>query len=307
MRKILAAALVLMICACSEAFEVPSRNITGSLRFELDEGLSAELCGIVRDINADGDIKDCVFTLFLVTAREDMMLSVSSDAVYSILGRKFPDYLGASVAGNASESEIIGEFPTPVWFVHRVPASYGELPKFSRMQFAFNGKSVTLRGQGTMKWEDWKNVNARSNELLELWAETYTELSAMYTEKQSVKPSAVKHDMKALEGSQIFRGHHYKVFYKMNDWFEAAVACQKIGGYLAIITDDDERSFIESILPVNTKDTSQIMNSREVFWTGDITDTSRPFKIVWRRKNGMSFTYTDTTNTAYAYICEWDY
>ena len=309
MKKMLAVMLVLMACACAEGvmlFEIPGRNTDNASTFELEDGLSVELCGIVRDLDAEGDIRECVFTLFLVTARDDMQLSVSSDAVYNILGRKFPDYLGASVAGNSASSEIIGGFPTPVWFVHRVPVSHGELPKFSRMKFTFNGQSVELRGKSSEKWEDWKKVNAPKNDLLAVWIETYPELSAMYTEKHEAMYTE-KHEVKDLEGTETFRGHHYKVLYMDSNWFEAAAICQKIGGHLLIINDAEERNFITTMLPVNEKSYNQVLTSSEFFWTGDISGYTIAFQVVWRGKDDINFSRRGINSIAYGYICEWDY
>ena len=184
MRKILVLVLVAVMCGSASGvmiFDMPgSRQTSSSEEFRLDGGLIVEFCGIVRDLDAEGEPRECVYTIFTVTAESDSQLTVKSEAVFDSLGRKFQDYIGASIAGNTDSSEIIADVPTPVYFVHKVPSGYKELPGFSRMRFTFNGQAVELRKKASMKWEDWKTKEAAGNEALEAWLETSPSASTMY-------------------------------------------------------------------------------------------------------------------------------
>lgn len=301
MRKLLAVLLILVMSSCAEGvmlFEVPGRNRSGTSTFELAGGLSVEFCGIVRDLEAEGDLRECVFTLFLVTVHEDMQLSVSSDAVYNVLGRKFPDYLGASVAGNADSSEIIAGFPTLVWFVHRVPVMHGELPRFSRMSFMFNGQSVELRGKSSEKWQDWKKDAAVKSEQLGLWAESCPDLSAMYPQK---------YDAGVLENSRVFNGHHYRVFTSQNKTCcEAEAACREMGGHLALIDPADPEKdksleFIYRIFP-----SYKSGQGTYIFWMGRAGDQCQCVLLVdGGRKELITGIQANTVTDGY--VCEWDY
>ncbi|MBQ7220492.1 MAG: C-type lectin domain-containing protein [Synergistaceae bacterium] len=303
MRRLLAVLLVLMVSASAEGFEVPGRVRTDDSSFGLDDGLSVEFCGIVRDPDAEGDIRECVFTLFLVRSREDMTLSVSSGTVYNVLGREFPDYLGASVAGNASVSEIVGGFPTLVWFVHRVPLSHGELPKFSRMPFTFNGQSVELRGKSAEKWSDWKKGAAEKSGELALWAENSPDLSSMYP---------AKYDAKFLADSQIFKGHHYKAFTSGMTWYEAAAACREMGGHLALInaSDREKGKFIQFLYELFFKNKPDDINPTYTFWMGKASKPASQCQCMlftWNGSKKELLIGIQANTVTDGFICEWDY
>lgn len=321
MRKVIVMIILLMLCAQAQGvmrFDVPTKNTAASSRFELEGGLTVEFCGIVRDLNAAGDVRECVFSLFMVTAEKDTRLDVKSEAVFDSFGRKFPGPVGVSIAGNGTPSEIIGEVPTLVWFVHRVPVSVRELPKFSRMKFWFNGKEVELRGESVQLWEEWTRTAGTRNEALAVWLEGKPELREMYTSMRNAPD---------LSNVAEFGGHHYKAYYERISWHAAKKKCEDLGGHLATITSAEENEFVLGILNPDRN---------ILYWLGGSDDETEG---QWQWVTGEAFTFTlwnsgepnggrresflqvttfwnnrwgwnDATpdeNSSNAYVCEWDY
>ena len=321
MKKILAVMLMLVMSACAEGvmiFDVPGRNRADDLRFELEGGLSVEFCGIVRDLNAEGDIRECVFSMFMVTSEKDTQLNVRSDAVYDSFGRKFPGPVGVCIAGNGTPSEIIADVPTLVWAAHRVPVRVRELPKFSRMKFWFNDREVELRGEETKAWEDWKRIASAKSEALGVWLETEPSLAEMYH---------VMRNAPDLSKAAKFGGHHYQVFYESVSWHEAVGKCEEIGGHLCTITSKEESDFVTSFINPDRN---------MLYWLG-ASDEQTEGKWQWVTGEKFSFTQwnsgepnggsgenflqittfwnnrwswndaTPASRSSNAYICEWDY
>ena len=323
MRKMLVVLLMLVLSACAEGvmiFDVPGKNRAKDSRFELEGGLSVEFCGIVRDLNAEGDVRNCVFSLFMVTSEKDTQLNVRSDAVYDSFGRKFSGPVGVCIAGNSTPSEIIADVPTMVWFVHRVPVSVKEFPKFSRMKFWFNDKEVELRGESSQEWEAWKRTAGAGNEALSVWLETGPSLSEMYI---------IMRNAPDLSRAAKFGGHHYEVFYERLSWHEAANKCENLGGHLCTITSAEENKFVTGLANPDRN---------FCYWLG-ASDEQTEGKWRWVTGEAFSFTqwnsgepnegrrenfletttywdnrwsWNDTSSTsgwndASAYICEWDY
>ncbi len=318
MRRILAVIFVLIMSASADGFVVPEAKTVKASKFILDGGLSIEFCGIVRDLESKGDVRECVFTLFMVTSEKDTRLDVKSEAVYDSFGRRFSGPVGASIAGNGVPSEIIAEVPTMVWFVHRVPVRVREFPKFSRMKFTFNGHEVELRGESSQSWTEWKSRAPAENEALSVWIESGPSLAEMYR---------VMMNAQDLSGTAEFGGHHYKVFYKSVSWYEAKSKCESLGGHLCTITSREENNFVTSFVKAN----------RNIFyWLGASDEryegtwewvTGEKFSFtLWnsgepnggRRENFLQMTtywnnswgWNDAAVNAGskdAYICEWDY
>ena len=316
MRKILAVLLMLIVSACSEGFEVLGRNRANDDTFRLEGGLSVEFCGIVRDLNAEGDVRECVFSLFMVTSEKDTQLNVRSEAVYDSFGRKFSGPIGVSIAGNGTPSEVIAEVPTLVWVVHRVTVSVRELPKFSRMKFWFNEGEVELRGKASESWEDWKQSAGLRNEALSVWLETEPALTEMYS---------VMRNAPDLSKAAKFRGHHYRVFYERKTWPEAARRCEEMGGHLVVITSHEEQEFIRTIYRADNSGnhergrawiglrkvngvfkwvTGEVLNADSyTYWASGEPDNQGDYVQFWKSENF----WDDIGERRIAYICEWDY
>ena len=289
LRKILV--LVIMLAMCGSAsgvmiFDMPGNRQTSSSEedFRLEGGLRVSFWGIVRDMESEGEPKECVYTIFTVTSEEDSHLTVSSDAVFDSIGRKFPDYIGASISGNSDSSEIIADVPTPVYFVHKVPSSYKELPGFSRMRFTFNGQAVELRKKESVKWEEWKKTYAVKDEALEAWLETSPSASSMYYGARKTL------DLSVLP---VFEGHHYKLFGPENiSWTQARDKCINMGGHLVTITSAEENAFIITTFLENSPTCWCWIGAEEVHannWTG-----------TWKWLNGEYFGFTYWHHDGYA-------
>ncbi|MBQ9521031.1 MAG: hypothetical protein IJR72_00495 [Oscillospiraceae bacterium] len=55
------------------------------------------------------------------------------------------------------------------------------------------------------------------------------------------------------DGTVYFNGHAYKVYDKSMTWTEAKAFCESLGGYLAVITSQEEQDHIASIISGETK------------------------------------------------------
>ena len=80
-----------------------------------------------------------------------------------------------------------------------------------------------------------------------------------------------------------FNGHYYKLYGERYTWIEAQELCEESGGYLVVITSEEEQRFIESINHVPR-------------WIG----SNVPFET---NERGNFKTRGDGEN---GYICEWD-
>lgn len=322
--------LLFVVLSVSRAFGAVEFFQPDSDSFELDGGLKIDFAGVVRDLKAKDEASlNCVYSFFLVTARNDMMLDVKSDALYDSLGRKFEGPVGVSIIGSGTPSEIIGGVPTLVWVVHKVPVDKGELPAFAKMSFWFNDNLVELRSQKTLSWEVWKQRIA-VGPVFEAWFASSPSASVLYNGLQSSHYQG---------GSKVFDGHHYKVFTDEKlSWNAANTKCKAMGGHLVTITSQREQDFIDTLYTTAYDTTAWI----GLFRTRGYRDNG-PFEWVteepitytrWtdgapyqddyydsrRRQCWMHYVYIFTNkakknwwsndenaNELRYYICEWDY
>ncbi len=80
-----------------------------------------------------------------------------------------------------------------------------------------------------------------------------------------------------------FNGHYYKLYNERYTWTEAQELCKELGGYLVIITSEEEQRFIESINHVPR-------------WIGSVV----PYETNERGN------FANRGEGENGYICEWD-
>ena len=79
----------------------------------------------------------------------------------------------------------------------------------------------------------------------------------------------------------VYNGHSYKVFDIGMPWDEAKAYCENLGGYLAVVTSEDERDFVAGLLD---------SHSRNFYWLGG---TDEEEEGVWKWVTGEAWSYSD--------------
>lgn len=101
--------------------------------------------------------------------------------------------------------------------------------------------------------------------------------------KVKVKSSSVKIPSTS-ENSTVttYNKHTYAIFNTDCTWEEAKKYCEKLGGHLVTISDEDEQDFIIKLLKKNKK------NNKNCYWTGLYKKSN-----TWKWADGSKFKYTN--------------
>ena len=84
----------------------------------------------------------------------------------------------------------------------------------------------------------------------------------------------------AVAGATEFNGNYYEVINEGCDWFDANAACEEKGGHLAIITSQEEETFIENLIESDKSD------SIYHYWLGATDDEAEG---TWTWLDGQVF------------------
>ena len=80
----------------------------------------------------------------------------------------------------------------------------------------------------------------------------------------------------------VNNGHRYEIFDESMTWHEAKAACEEMGGHLAVITSQEEQSFIENLLESGEK---------KQYWIGMSTENS---SMSWVTGESVGYTNFDS-------------
>lgn len=83
-----------------------------------------------------------------------------------------------------------------------------------------------------------------------------------------------------------FNGHSYKYYEESTDWYSAKEMCEKYGGYLVVVTSDEENEFLIYNLPNSNK---------SFYWIG-ATDEAQ--EGIWKWTDGENFSYNNWSNNS---------
>lgn len=76
------------------------------------------------------------------------------------------------------------------------------------------------------------------------------------------------------EAASEFNGHHYLLIKKRMNWTDARNHCENLGGYLATISTEKERAFLQNLVK------NQSANRHSCAWLG-ATDQHQEFQWQW--------------------------
>ena len=94
-----------------------------------------------------------------------------------------------------------------------------------------------------------------------------------------------------MAGFEEFGGHYYKIFEDGMTWIQARDYCKAMGGYLVVITSDEEQSFVERLIKKGKKNNYWVGGFRTPPTESEWIKNVDPLK--WQWVNGETFDYTN--------------